>query len=85
MPLPGYLFDPKESTKYRPRNNFKKRRAPHIAGALPCQIHLIIQCQCYRRAPFAAGSVAFFTTFLPLLALQSWYATSIGAATAIDE
>ncbi len=35
----------------------------------------------YTLARFPAGSV----TDLPLLTRQSWYATSIGAATAIDE
>ena len=41
----------------------------------------------YRRTPLAAGSVAFLVlvVLFPRLALQSWYATSIGAATAIDE
>lgn len=75
IPPLRYLFDPKEIVPGPSLKQSKKLKGaasatpPSLAwlsGSWPCL---------YRRAPFAAGSVAFlFTvvTFLPRLALQSW-------------
>jgi hypothetical protein len=63
----------KKSPQYRIRNNPEKPKGAAIRDAPPCCLALKFRNR-YRRAPFAAGSVAFLVaaTFFPLLALQSW-------------
>jgi hypothetical protein len=74
IPPARYLFDPKEIVCNVDPKTIPKAEGRRNPRRPSCLIRPQIAGRVYRRAPLAAGSVAFLVvvTFFARLALQSW-------------